>query len=129
MMLDERQGTLLVRNLAILVGLALPVAVLGIAAYQFLTIDEASMSWLGDIALMLVVAVVPLSLGGALHQLLALKLPGTWSILGRRIALTITSPLVLCVIAVIIDLEFLLTYTAPIVVALAVYSGLSKLPA
>lgn len=126
--LDEYRTGLLFRNLIVLDFVALPVAVLGLILNERLISGSTGVSSAYDLLLPYLVGLLPVSMGGALHQLLAMRLPNAWSARRRRVVFFVTSPLVLCVLFLMLEPAYMLRLTLPIVTGLILYSILSRLP-
>lgn len=127
-MLDKHHVRPFTKNLAALVLLALPVAVVGIALQQVARGVAPSVSWIGDMAGVFVVAALPVSIGGVLHQVISLRLPTRWTSRLRRTTAIVLSPTVLLVIVLMLEWSVLFEFWLPTLLGGAVYCALLELP-
>ena len=124
---DERTG-LLFRNLAILDFVALPVATVCLVLNEFLLTGDTQVSSVFDLGLPVIVAILPLTFGGVIHQMIVLNLPRNWSARRRRLVSIATSPIVVSPLLLIFEISYFFRLTLPLLVGFAVYNVLVRLP-
>ena len=124
--LEDYQMGLLVRNVAILAFVALPLAVLSLVVSERIFPGPTRVSSVGDLLTPFLVALLPISVGGIFHQLLILKVAGRWSDKTRRLMSIASSPIVLGVLLLLVDWEYLVRLSPGVIVGLVVYNALSR---
>lgn len=75
-----------------------------------------------------VVAGLPVSVGGVLHQVISLRLPSRWTSRLRRTTAIALSPTVLLVLMLMLEWSVLFEFWLPTVLGGAVYCVLLELP-
>ncbi len=124
--LDDHQMRQLVRNVAIMDFVALPLAVLTLVISERFLPGPTEVSSFGDLLLPLLVALLPVSVGSILHQLLILRVSRRWSALGRRLAWIVSSPVTLSVLLLLVRLDYLIRLGPGVLVGLLTYSLLAR---
>lgn len=126
------------RNLALLVFGALPLALLvgwiiaSVAPVPWLEVEQNASAgeFVESFLLWFLFLVVPVLLGGAIHQVLLGLIPPGWAPTRRRVAIMVTSPVVMVMLALLNTgspaLLFSWRVLVPIGVALLFYGSLAK---
>lgn len=124
--MTRQAGTLILRNVVVLVAVALPIG----TTVLFLMDGLASRNdWMsaGDLGLIYATLLIPIAMGGLLHQFLLayvferLDRSPTW-------VAVLTSPLVLSILIVLVYPPFLLRNAAAMAAGLGIYLALYKPP-
>jgi hypothetical protein len=123
---SDQQGDVVLRNLAILAFIALPAGVVTLTLCEMFRSDGTHPTSVGDVFGVFLVALLPTLFGGAIHQLTVTKFLGSFSASSKRRAAVLLSPLVVGILVLMSDWDYVLRQWPALVIIVLVFAILVR---